>query len=65
VAEAAVVVVVVVVTLEAAEAAAFEALVSAELLTSGVAVLVHRTQPPEERPTVEVESGSALIILRR
>jgi hypothetical protein len=29
------------------------------------AALMRRTQPSEERPTVEAESGSALIILRR
>jgi len=58
---ATVVVVVVVFTV----VAAFVALVSAELLISEVALLVRPTQPLEEQPTVEVESASARIILRR
>ena len=49
--------------LEAEEA--FAALGLVGVLTSQAAVLVRRIQPSEERPTVEVESASAPIILQR
>jgi hypothetical protein len=60
-----VVVVVVLVVAAAVEAEeAFAVVVLPAVLTLEVAVLVRPTQPSEERPTVEAESGSARIVLR-
>lgn len=63
---AAVVVVLVVAVAAAVEAEeAFAVVVLPAVLILEAAVLVRPTQPSEERPTVEAESGSARIILQR